>query len=66
MTEPERKVIAFPISIGTVRLTFTKDDDGDWACHLPDDFIRDLEDAVAGRVPKERVRWIDIPNFGNN
>lgn len=61
--QPEQKIVAFPISLGTVRLMFTKVD-GEWQCHLPDDFMRDLEDAIEGRIPRERVKWVDIPNFG--
>lgn len=59
-----QKVVSFPISIGTVRLMFTKVDD-DWVCKLQDDFMRDLEDAINGKMPQERVRWVDVPNFGD-
>ena len=62
--QPEQKIVAFPISLGTVRLMFTKVD-GEWCCHLADDFMQDLEDAIEGKMPRERVRWVDVPNLGD-
>ena len=65
----ERKVVTFPVVIegnnGEVRLMFTKVD-GVWFCKLEDEFMDDLQAAVAGKMPTERVRWVDIPNLGGN
>lgn len=59
-----QKIVSFPISIGTVRLMFTKVDD-EWQCHLDDDFMQDLETALNGKMPQERVKWVDVPKFGD-
>lgn len=63
MPDYPQKIVSFPISLGTVKLMFTKVD-GEWQCHLTDDFMRDLETALEGKVPQERVRWVDLPDFG--
>ena len=63
MTEPERKIVSFPIEIGEVRLMFTKVD-GVWTCRLADEFMQDLQDAVEGKMPTERVKWVDVPDLG--
>lgn len=61
--DPNQKIVAFPITIGEVRLMFTKDGD-DWVCKLQDEFMKDLETALSGKMPQERVKWVDVPNLG--
>lgn len=63
MSQPEQKIVSFPISLGTVRLMFTKVDNV-WTCNLADEFMHDLESALDGKIPQERVKWVDMPNFG--
>jgi len=58
-----QKIVSFPISLGTVKLMFTKVG-REWQCHLTDEFMLDLESALDGKVPEERVRWVDIPDIG--
>jgi hypothetical protein len=59
----DKKIVSFPITIGEVRLMFTKVGD-DWVCKLADEFMQDLEDAVSGKMPKERVKWVELPDVG--
>lgn len=59
-----QKIVSFPIKLGTVRLMFTQVD-GEWQCHLTDEFMRDLEAALEGKIPQERVKWVDVPKFGD-
>ena len=65
MAKPDQKIVSFPISLGTVRLMFTRVD-GEWQCHLTDEFMSDLETALNGKVPQERVRWVDVPMLGSD
>jgi hypothetical protein len=59
----EQKIISFKTTVGEVRLMFTLVDD-EWCCHLEPDFMSDLEAVLSGRVPQERVKWVDVPNLG--
>lgn len=63
MTEPLKKIVSFPIQIGEVRLQFTKVKDA-WICKLDNEFMQDLETALSGKMPNERVKWVDIPDIG--
>ena len=60
MSQPEQKIVSFPISLGTVRLMFTKVDNV-WTCNIADDFMHDLESALDGKIPQERVKWVELP-----
>lgn len=63
----ESKTAKFPITLGElkaeIRLTFHKVN-GVWTCKLTDEFMSDLETCLNGEYPKERVKWVDVPNFG--
>jgi len=63
MAQDHHKIIAFKTDIGEIRLMFTLVDD-EWCCHLDPEFMTDLEAVLSGRVPQERVKWVDVPNLG--
>jgi hypothetical protein len=65
MSEPAKKWVVVPFNGGEARLPFTKVD-GLWVCSMPDETMTDLQVYLSGEPFKERVRWVDIPNLGDN
>jgi len=67
MSQPETKILTFPIKLGKVKLSFTKINN-EWVCYLNDEFMADLENALDNKIPDRlnpnKVRWVDIPDLG--
>lgn len=65
MIQPERKIVAFAFNGAEARLAFTKVNDV-WVCQLSDDLMLDLQTFLSGEFPKERVKWVELPNLGED
>jgi hypothetical protein len=58
-----QKVISLKTQIGRADLLFNLVDDK-WVCNLEAEFMDDLQTFLSGELPRERVRWVDLPTLG--
>lgn len=64
MAEPLKKAVIVPFDGGEAHLVFTKLEDH-WICRMDDEMMQTLQTCLNGQEPKELVKWVDIPNLGD-